>query len=238
MSERPTASELPTLNERRPLVVSIDGAGSSGKSTVGADAATTLGYRFCDTGVLYRGLTLLAVRRGVDPDDPVSILELVPNLNLIADGHDRYVRLVVDGADLTAELHTEAVDLLVSRVSRHAGVRAALLPVQRALAQGGGIVMAGRDIGSVVLPDADVKIYLQVSIEERARRRAEQRGEADDDTARRRIEDELHRRDGIDSSREAAPLRIPDGAIVIETDRNTVEQTVDEVVGIVREAGG
>jgi CMP/dCMP kinase len=226
------------VNERRRLVISIDGPGSSGKSTVGAVAATKLGYRFCDTGVLYRGLTLLAVRQGVDPDDPVAILELVAQLNLMTDGHDRYVRLVVDGADLTAELHTEAVERLVSRVSRHAQVRAALLPVQRRLAAGGGIVMAGRDIGTVVLPDADVKIYLEVTVEERARRRAVQRGEADDESARRRIEDDLRRRDGIDSSREAAPLRVPDGAIVIETDRNTLKQTVEQVVGIVHEAGG
>ncbi len=226
------------MNERRRLVVSIDGPGSSGKSTVGAVAATKLGYRFCDTGVLYRGLTLLAVRQGVDPDDPAPMLELVTQLNLMTDGHDRYVRLVVDGADLTAELHTEAVERLVSRASRHAQIRAALLPVQRRLAAGGGIVMAGRDIGTVVLPDADVKIYLEVSVEERARRRAEQRGEADDDAARVRIEDELRRRDGMDSSREAAPLRVPDGAIVIETDRNTLVQTVDRVVGIVRQAGG
>jgi cytidylate kinase len=226
------------VNERRRLVISIDGPGSSGKSTVGAVAATKLGYRFCDTGVLYRGLTLLAVRQGVDPDDPVAILELVAQLNLMTDGHDRYVRLVVDGADLTAELHTEAVERLVSRVSRHAQVRAALLPVQRRLAAGGGIVMAGRDIGTVVLPDADVKIYLEVTVAERARRRAEQRGEVNDESARRRIEDDLRRRDGIDSSREAAPLRVPDGAIVIETDRNTLDETVAQVVGIVREAGG
>jgi CMP/dCMP kinase len=191
------------VNERRRLVVSIDGPGSSGKSTVGAVAATRLGYRFCDTGVLYRGLTLLAVRQGVDPDDPAAILGLVAQLNLTTDGHDRYVRLVVGGADLTAELHTEAVERLVSRVSRHAQIRAALLPVQRRLAAGGGIVMAGRDIGTVVLPDADVKIYLEVTVEERARRRALQRGEADDESARRRIEDDLRRRDGIDSSREA-----------------------------------
>jgi cytidylate kinase len=96
--------------------------------------------------------------------------------------------------------------------------------------------MAGRDIGSVVLPDADVKIYLEVSVEERARRRADQRGESDDAPARQRIEEELRRRDGIDSSRETAPLRVPDGAIVIETDRNTLKQTVDEVVGVIREA--
>lgn len=223
-------------DQTRRLVVSIDGPGSSGKSTVGAVAASRLGYRFCDTGVLYRGLTLLALRGGVDPDDPAALLELVPHVVLTPDDEDRYVRLVAHGVELTDQLHTEAVDNSVSRVSRHAQVRAALLPVQRRLAAGGGIVMAGRDIGSVVLPDADVKIYLAVSIEERARRRADQRGEAGDSAALERIEEELRMRDGIDSTREAAPLRVPDDAIVIETDRNTFDQTVAEVVGIVEEA--
>jgi cytidylate kinase len=224
------------VNERRPLVVSIDGPGGSGKSTVGARAAQRLGYRFCDTGVLYRGLTLLVLRRGADPDDEAAVLALVPHLELSADAQGRYVRLIVDDVELTSELHTEAVDNLVSRVSRHAQVRAALLPFQRRLAAGGGMVMAGRDIGSVVLPDADVKIYLQVSVAERARRRAAQRGEAGDAGALARIEDELQRRDGIDSTREAAPLRIPAGALVIDSDDNTLGQTVALVVAAVRQA--
>ena len=230
------AKGAPISESRRPLVVSIDGPGSSGKSTVGALAAGKLGYRFCDTGVLYRGLTLLAVRRGVDPDDSAAILDLVPHLRLVPDRDGRYVRLISDGLDLTDELHTETVDATVSRVSRHAEVRQALLPFQRGLAESGGIVMAGRDIGSVVLRDADVKIYLNVSVEERARRRATQRSEADDPQALRRIEDELRRRDGIDSSREAAPLRIPDGAVVIDSDTNTLEETVDEVVRVIRQS--
>lgn len=221
------------MSQPRRLVVSIDGPGSSGKSTVGALAAKRLGYRFCDTGVLYRGLTLLAVRQGVDPDDEAGVLALVPHLDLRADEDGRYVRLFADGDDITAELHTEAVDRLVSRVSRHPLVRSALLPFQRSLAAGGGIVMAGRDIGSVVLPDADVKVYLQVSVEERARRRARQRGELGDTEATEHIETELRRRDEIDSTREAAPLRIPDGAAVIDTDDNTLEQSVERVVAVV-----
>jgi len=111
-----------------------------------------------------------------------------------------------------------------------------LLPVQRGLAAAGGIVMAGRDIGSVVLPDADVKIYLEVSVEERARRRAEQRGELDDANAFERIADELRSRDTIDSTRQTAPLRVPDGAVLVETDGNTLEQTVQEVVAVIRDA--
>ena len=221
------------MSAARRLVVTIDGPGSSGKSTIGALAAKRLGYRFCDTGVLYRGLTLLAVRKAVDPDDETAILALIPHLDLRADGDGRYVHLFVDGADVTADLHTEAVDRLVSQVSRHARVRSALLPFQRALAASGGIVMAGRDIGSVVLPAADVKVYLQVSVEERARRRAAQRGELDDAAAMARIESELRHRDQVDSTRTAAPLRVPDGAVVIDTDNNTRDESVDRVVEVV-----
>ena len=220
----------------RGLIVSLDGPGGSGKSTVGMRAAAVLGYRFCDTGVLYRGLTWLAMDRNVDLDDATALVPLVTAMRLAPDENDRYMRLLVDGADVTARLHTAEVDREVSHVSRHAPVRAALLKVQRALAAPGRIIMAGRDIGTVVLPDADLKLYLNVSIEERARRRAEERGLAGDARAVGEIEDELRRRDGIDSTRETAPLRIPDGATIVETEGNTRDQTVARVVEIVRAA--
>ena len=216
------------------LIVSLDGPGGSGKSTVGMRAASELGYRFCDTGVLYRGLTWLAMHRSVDLDDPAALVPLVPEIALEPDEHERYVRLLVDHDEVTSRLHTAEVDREVSRVSRHAPVRAELLNVQRGLAAAGRIIMAGRDIGTVVLPDADLKLYLNVSVEERARRRAAERGLADDARAVTQIENELRRRDGIDSTRETAPLRIPDGAAIIETDGNTVEQTVAQVVAKVR----
>ena len=170
------------------LVVSVDGPGGSGKSSVGAGAAAKLGYRFCDTGVLYRGLTWLALSRGVDRDDAAALESLVTALELAPDAQQRYVHLIVDGREVTEQLHTAEVDREVSRVSRHPQVRARLLPVQHALAAGGRIVMAGRDIGTVVLPNADLKIYLDVSVEERARRRALERGVEDDETAVARIE--------------------------------------------------
>jgi len=215
-------------------VVSVDGPGGSGKSTVGAGAARRVGYRFCDTGVLYRGLTWLALKRGVDPDDADGLETLVEQLELAPDTDQRYVHLKVDGREVTDELHTAEVDREVSRVSRHALVRGRLLPVQHALASGGRIVMAGRDIGTVVLPDADLKVYLDVSIEERARRRAQERGVADDPAALGQIEDELRKRDNTDSTREAAPLRIPDGATIINTDGNTLDETIDAVVRAIR----
>ena len=232
----PDARPARAASRREGLIVTLDGPGGSGKSTVGMRAASELGYRFCDTGVLYRGLTWLAMQRAADLDDPAALVPLVHEIKLEPDEHERYVRLVVGSDEITRRLHTAEVDREVSRVSRHAPVRAELLQVQRGLAAPGRIIMAGRDIGTVVLPDADLKLYLNVSVEERARRRAVERGVADDARAVTQIEDELRRRDGIDSTRETAPLRIPDGAAVIETDGNTVDQTVAQVVATVRAA--
>lgn len=236
MTPAQPASGSESGSAERRLVIALDGPGGSGKSSVGASAATRLGYRFCDTGVLYRGLTWLAVDAALDVDDPAALLALVPRMELAPDARERYVHLLADGRDVTVELHTAAVDRHVSQVSRHAEVRAALLPLQRGLAGGGGIIMAGRDIGTVVLPDADLKIYLDVSIEERTRRRAIERGVAGDHRAEEEIATELRRRDGIDSSRKAAPLRVPEGALVIRTEGNTLEETVEAVVGLIRQA--
>ncbi|CAN5843587.1 hypothetical protein BH24CHL6_BH24CHL6_03540 [soil metagenome] len=232
---RGPAAEHPG-GERRGLVVSLDGPGSSGKSSVGAAAASSLEYRFCDTGVLYRGLTWLALAREVDLADAASLVSLVGLLDLQPDEQQRYVRLLSDGREVTDLLHTAAVDRHVSQVARHARVRGALLPLQRRLAGAGRIIMAGRDIGTVVLPDANLKLFLHVSLEERARRRAEARGALDDQTELVRIAEELRRRDGIDSSRAVAPLRVPDDALVIETEGNTLQQTVEAVVAAVRRA--
>ena len=231
-AERRQLNEL-VASDRGGLVVSVDGPGGSGKSTVGAGAAARLGYRFCDTGVLYRGLTWLALRAGADMDDPSALVALVPQLELAPDQAERYVHLRVDGAEVSDQLHTAAVDREVSRVSQHAEVRAQLLPLQRALAAQGRIIMAGRDIGSIVLPDADPKIYLDVPVTERARRRAAERGEVDDPAALAAIEADLRRRDGIDSTRATAPLRIPAGATLVHTAGNTLDQTIAAVVRII-----
>lgn len=235
----PAGSVARSETARRGLVVSLDGPGSSGKSTVGAGAASRLGYRFCDTGVLYRALTWLASERATDPDDPAALTALVPAIELVADeaGLLRCVR--IDGEDVTDKLHAVDVDREVSRVSRHAEVRASLLPIQRALAAEGRIIMAGRDIGTVVLPQADLKLYIDVSPEERARRRATERGLDPAGGEAGEVLGELRRRDAVDSAREVAPLRVPDGATIVRSDGNTLEETIATVVGQVRahEAG-
>ncbi len=221
---------------RRRLVIAIDGPASSGKSSVGAAAARDLGYRFCDTGLLYRAVTDLALRRGIGLSDATRLVRLVDEVELAADEDGRLSRVVVDGRDVTAEVRGPAVDRHVSEVSRIPEVRAALLARQRELAAEGGIVMAGRDIGTVVLPDADLKIYLDASAEERARRRAEERGLAPDSPEASAILDDLHRRDELDRNRPVAPLRAAPDARIIHTDGNLFEETVATVEAVIRAA--
>jgi cytidylate kinase len=218
------------------LIVALDGPGSSGKSSVGAAAALELHYRFCDTGLLYRSVTWLALARAIRPDDVSGLVRLADEIELAPDEYGRLDRVLADGRDVTAEVHTPPVDAAVSDVSKVGPLRAALLPRQRALTEGGGIVMAGRDIGTVVLPDADLKLYLDASVEERARRRAEERGIAADSGEAVAILEDLRRRDALDSGRPVAPLRVAPDAVVLRTDGNRFEQTVALVVDAIQAA--
>lgn len=220
----------------RRLIVALDGPGSSGKSSVGAAAAHELGYRFVDTGLLYRALTWLSLARRVTPADATGLAALVPEVHLAPDAQGRLERVVVDGDDVTDEVRSAIVDQHVSDVAKTPEVRAAFLPVQRALAADGGIVVAGRDIGTVVLPHADLKIFLDASVEERARRRTEEREIDPDGPEARWILAQLRRRDDVDRNRAVAPLRPADDARHIRTDGNTFAQTVAAVVGTIREA--
>jgi CMP/dCMP kinase len=219
----------------RRLIVALDGPGSSGKSSVGAAAARELGYRFFDTGLLYRAVTWLAEARGVPVDDAEGLVALTADVEIAADADGRLSRVVVDGTDHTSEVRGPAVDAAVSAVSAVPAVRSALLARQRALAADGGIVMAGRDIGTVVLPDADLKVFLDASVEERARRRTEERGLDPSGTEAVAILDALRRRDHLDANRAVAPLRVAPDARIITTDGNDFDQTVTAVVGTIRD---
>jgi cytidylate kinase len=220
------------------LRVALDGPGSSGKSSVGAAAARALGYQFLDTGVLYRALTWLAVQRGIAPEDEDALVALIPELTLAPDEAGDLRRVRVGGRDVTDRLHAPEVDRHVSAVARQARVRAALLATQRDLAAGGRIVVAGRDIGTVVLPDAELKLYLDVSVEERARRRAAERDLDPDSAEAATILADLRRRDHIDSSRDVAPLRIAEDAVVVRSDGRRFDETVAAVADIIREREG
>jgi cytidylate kinase len=214
--------------------VAIDGPGSSGKSSVGMAAANALGLRFVDTGLLYRALAWLATRRGVALDDGPAVAVLAQDVELAPDSEGRLSRVRVDGHDVTRSVRAAAVDRLVSEVARQPDVRAALVPVQRQLAADAGIVMVGRDIGTVVLPDADLKVYLDASAAERARRRALERGLDPDGPETAAIRTDLERRDAVDSGRAVAPLRPADDAVVLVTDGMSFDAVVERVVELAR----
>ena len=217
--------------------MALDGPGSSGKSTVGAEAARRLGYRFCDTGLLYRAVTWLALERGVAPTDVAGLVPLVAEVRLVADARGRLRHVHAGGRDVTAEVREAGVDRAVSDYARVPELRSALVTRQREIAARGGIIMAGRDIGTVILPAAPVKIYLDASAEERAKRRAVQR-KTTDTLEEDQILADLRRRDDIDTTRETAPLRTAPDAVIVRTDGNSFEETVTAVVRTIRDAAG
>lgn len=218
------------------LIVALDGPGSSGKSSVGAAAAAQLGYRFCDTGLLYRAVTWLAEHRGVEVDDPVALSALVDEVELAPDDRGRLARVLVDGIDHTDEVRSPAVDSAVSAVAAVPELRSALLARQRDMAADGAIIMAGRDIGTVVLPAADLKVFLDASVEERARRRTQERRLDPASPAAQEILVALRRRDELDRNRPVAPLRAAPDARILSTDGNAFEDTVAALVGAIRDA--
>ena len=191
-----------------------------------------------DTGLLYRALTALALREGVATDDAAALVPLVDRVALGDDGGGRLARVLLDGVDATGSVHTGDVDAAVSAVSRVPEVRAALLDRQRAMAAAGGIILAGRDIGTVVLPDAPLKLFLDASVEERAARRIAERGLDPDGDEADLVREQLRARDAQDRGRAVAPLRPADDAVVISTDGLGFEQSVDLVAATITRAEG
>jgi cytidylate kinase len=205
-------------------VIAIDGPAGSGKSTVARRLADRLGLEYLDTGAMYRAVTFAALRRGIDPADtePVEKLARVVDLEVTSD------TVTVDGVDATIEIRGPEVSRAVSLVAANPGVRAELVRRQREWthARGGG-VLEGRDIGTVVFPDAVLKVYLSARPDVRAERRAAEVTDLDYET----VAADMARRDALDQGREADPLRRADGALEIDTSDMTVEEIVDDLVG-------
>lgn len=210
---------------------------AAGKSAVGSSVARQLGYPFLDTGAMYRAVTWLALERGVDPEDEATLAKLAEGATIVAGPPTEpgeYCTLWVDGRDVTSALRSPEVEGAVSQVSRVAAVRRRLVELQRRIAAQGPIVMAGRDIGTVVLPDAELKLYLDASVEERARRRHQELAERGDRRPLRAVLAELRRRDAIDSTREVSPLQPAPDAHILATDGLTLEEVVQRVLALVR----
>ncbi|MEW6510212.1 MAG: (d)CMP kinase [Bacteroidota bacterium] len=218
----------------RKLVIAIDGPAASGKTTTAKLVAERLGYLHVDTGAMYRAATLKVLRNGILPDDVMQVAGLIERTRIELNVRSGKLLVMLDGEDVTREIRSGAVTRAVSAVSRIPDVRAVMVREQRRMGVQGGIVLEGRDIGTVVFPDADVKIFLIASIEARARRRLEELRAAGQHADLATLTEEIGERDRIDSTREASPLRKAEDAIEVDTSSMTIEEQVAAVLDRVR----
>lgn len=233
-SERSTATHM----TQPPSTIAIDGPAASGKSTLGLRLARALDYLFFDTGVMYRAVTWLALDRGLDVSDEAAVTAMAEDTPIEVapasrqDG--RTCDVIVDGRDITWETRLPEVEMNVSFVSAYRGVRAALTQQQRRIGQRGRIVMVGRDIGTVVLPDADLKIYLVATAEERARRRYEEIVARGGTADYQQILAKVIERDRIDTNRDVAPLRPADDAVLLNSDKLSADEVFEKALALCR----
>jgi CMP/dCMP kinase len=222
------------MPKKPPSIISIDGPAASGKSTLGRRLAEKLGYLFFDTGVMYRAVTWQALQQGVDTRDEAAVTTLARSIDIdvqpasVRDG--RLCDVLVDGRNVTWETRSEAVDANVSIVAAYPGVRLAMRDHQRLIGQRGRVVMVGRDIGTVILPEADLKIYLDASLTERARRRFEELRARGVPAEFKEVRAVVQERDRIDSTRDMAPLSAAPDAVRIDSDGLTAEQAFQEAL--------
>ena len=220
-----------------PRTVAIDGPAGAGKSTIGALVAERLGYLFLDTGAMYCAVALAALRKGIDPDDAARLAELAKAVRITIgpptkrDG--RVYTVLLDGGDVTWDIRSADIDRVVSQVARVAGVRDAMVEQQRTLAGRSRVVMVGRDIGTVVLPQAEKKIFLTASAGERARRREEELASRGERRPRPELLKEILRRDQLDTERAVSPLKAATDAVVVQTDGLSVKDALERVLGAI-----
>jgi cytidylate kinase len=219
------------------LTIAIDGPVASGKSTLAKKLADQLGYLYFDTGAMYRAVTLAALQRNIPINDEAAMVTLAEqvHIDLLPPGQPdgRLYDVLLDGNDCTWDLRTPDVEANVSQVSAYAGVRAALTRQQRRIGLRGGVVMAGRDIGTVVLPEADLKIFLNASPEERARRRYEELRARGEDASYEDVLASLKQRDEIDTHRAVAPLKAAADAVPLNSDSLDPDEVLEQVTQLV-----
>ena len=221
-----------------PNIIAIDGPAASGKSTLAIHLARWLDYLYFDTGIMYRAVTLAGLQSGMDLNDEAAVNGLAERIRIDVKpptpGLGRTYDVTLDGKDVTDLIRSAEVDAWVSPVSVYAGVRQAMTAQQRQIGARGRVVMVGRDIGTVVFPEADLKIYLVASVEERARRRYQELMAAGGNPDYEKIAASMRRRDEIDSHRAIAPLKPADDARIIDTDTLTIEQVFEKVKAMIR----
>lgn len=219
-------------------VIAIDGPAASGKSTISRLLADTLNYLYLDTGCMYRAATLAVLQQALDVLDETAVTNLAQHLVIdikpeAGEGDGRHYTVFLNGQDVTWDIRSPAVDQNVSQISSYLGVRQEMVERQRDFGRRGHVVMVGRDIGTVVMPDAPLKLYVTASAEERARRRWLDRQDQGHDADYNAILADVKRRDRIDSNREHSPLRPAADAIIIDTTDKSITESVAEIVDIV-----
>ena len=222
--------------EKQHYSIAIDGPGGAGKSTIARRAAAELGFVYVDTGAIYRAVACAALSRGIDPSDEAAVSALLPSLQLeLRWTEDGVQHVWLNRADISSELRTPAVSTAASRVSALPVVRQFLLEQQRVVARTHDVIMDGRDIGTVVLPDADLKIYLTASTEERARRRCLELSERGTPKAYEEVLREINERDYQDMHRDIAPLREAADAVHFDTSKLSFEESEQALLSLIQE---
>ncbi len=217
------------------IIVAIDGPAASGKSTAAKRLAKALGFLYLDTGAMYRAITYTVLKKNIF-DNLEKIFELVKNLELKLKFEDGVTRVFVDGEEVTNQIRTPEVSGKVSEISRIPEVRAEMVKLQRKLAEQGDLVAEGRDITTVVFPEADVKIFMTASLDERARRRFKEHQERGEQVTYEEVKENLVKRDKIDSSREVSPLRKAEDAVELDTTNLSVDEELQRMIELVNKA--
>ena len=227
------------MEETKRFAVAIDGPSGAGKSTLARSVARELGAVYVDTGAIYRTVGYCAWKQGIDPDAKEDICALLPRINISMDyDTDGLQRMYLNGEDVTKEIRLPQISMYASRVSALPEVRAFLMDMQRDMARRNSVVMDGRDIGTVVLPQADVKIFLTASVEDRARRRWEELNDRGTPKDFDELLVEIRQREDNDSRRAAAPLRAEEDAVYLDTTGNTFERSREQILEIIKERLG
>lgn len=217
------------------IAVAIDGPAGAGKSTIARAAAAQLGFVYVDTGALYRTIGLAVCRRGIDGTDVPGILAALPEIQVGLTYRDGAQHVLLDGEDVSDAIRTPLISTYASQVSSVPEVRAYLLDLQRDLARRQSVIMDGRDIGTVILPDAKVKIFLTASPEKRAARRCAELREKGQDVTAEGILTDMERRDALDASRAVAPLKQAEDAVLVDTSDLTLKQSIEAVLTVIRD---
>lgn len=223
------------MSEHKKIAIAVDGPAGAGKSSISKVVANTLEYLYIDTGAMYRAVTWAVLDQDLNLDDQAQVESILPSLELTMEPSDASCKVFIKGRDVTGLIRQQAINDNVSKIASYKAVREYLVERQQAMAQVGGVILDGRDIGSVVLPDAELKIYLTASVEARAKRRWLEVKGTDNEQPLVEIQESVQNRDEMDKNRKESPLVCVEDAIVVDSSNLTFEETVAHILTLVQE---